>query len=57
MEKIGEVPSDYNTTEEAGPLGNKPLSFTDTTAMYGVRYLYTVQAWNEDNLGSSRPEP
>lgn len=56
-EKIGEVPSDYNTTEEAGPLGNKPLSFTDTTAMYGVRYLYTVQAWNEDNLGSSRPEP
>ena len=22
-----------------------------------IVYLYTVQAWNDDNLGSSRPEP
>jgi len=56
--KVGELPADYDTTEEAGALGLlEPLSFTDTTAMYGITYLYTVQAWNDDNLGSSRPEP
>lgn len=55
--KIGELPAESNV-EEAGPLGlTKPLSFTDSTARYGITYLYTVQAWNDDNLGSSRAEP
>lgn len=36
---------------------NTAFSFTDKTAQYGVLYLYTVQAWNDDNLGSTRPEP
>jgi hypothetical protein len=58
-EKIGEKPADYNTTEAVDPATGllKPLSYTDTTAQYGVYYLYTVQAWNDDNLGSARPEP
>jgi hypothetical protein len=56
--KIGELPSDYDTVEETGALDLlKPLSFTDSTARYGITYLYTVQAWNDDNLGSSRAEP
>ncbi len=58
-EKIGELPADYDTVEAVDPATGllKPLSFTDTTARYGITYLYTVQAWNDDNLGSSRPEP
>lgn len=57
--KVGEVPADEDTTETVDPATGllRPLSFIDTTARYGVRYLYTVQAWNDDNLGSSRPEP
>jgi PKD repeat protein len=57
--KVGELPADYDTTEAVDPATGllKPLSFIDTTARYGVKYLYTVQAWNDDNLGSSRPEP
>jgi len=57
--KIGELPADYDTNEAVDPATGllKPLSFTDTTARYGITYLYTVQAWNDDNLGSSRPEP
>lgn len=58
-EKIGEILADYTTTETVDPATGllKPLSFTDKTAQYGVLYLYTVQAWNDDNLGSTRPEP
>ena len=57
--KIGEVPADEDITETVDPATGllKPLSFIDTTARYGIKYLYTVQAWNDDNLGSSRPEP
>lgn len=57
--KVGEVPVEDDTAEEAeAALGLlEPLSFVDTTAEYGVIYLYTVQAWNDDDLGSSRPEP
>ena len=33
----------------------KPLSFIDETAEYGIAYLYTVQAWNDDNLGLGGP--
>ena len=57
--KVGELPSDYDTVEAVDPATGllKPLSFNDTTARYGITYLYTVQAWNDDNLGSSRPEP
>ncbi len=58
-EKIGELPAKYDTKEAVDPATGllKPLSYTDTTAQYGVYYLYTVQAWNDDNLGSTRPEP
>jgi hypothetical protein len=57
--KVGEIPADYDTVEAVDPATGllKPLSFNDTTARYGITYLYTVQAWNDDNLGSSRPEP
>jgi len=54
--KVGEVAADAETVDPATGLF-KPLSFTDTTAEYGVMYLYTVQAWNNDGLGSSRAEP
>ena len=60
---VGELPADFDTVEEVldpetglpGML--KPLSIIDETAEYGKMYLYTVQAWNDDNLGSTRPEP
>jgi PKD repeat protein len=57
--KVGELSADEDTTEAVDPATGllKPLSIIDTTARYGVKYLYTVQAWNDDNLGSSRPEP
>ncbi len=57
--KVGELPADFDTAEAVDPATGllKPLSFMDATAEYGVMYLYTVQAWNDDNLGSSRPEP
>lgn len=57
--KVGELQADEDTTETVDPATGllKPLSIIDTTARYGVTYLYTVQAWNDDNLGSSRPEP
>jgi PKD repeat protein len=35
----------------------KPLFIEDTKAQYGHRYLYTVRAWNDDDLGSAAPEP
>jgi hypothetical protein len=54
--KVGELPAAEQKVDPATGL-LKPLSITDTTAEYGVMYLYTVQAWNDDNLGSSRPEP
>lgn len=53
--KVGEIPATEQETDSTGLL--KPLSFIDETAEYGITYLYTVQAWNDDNLGSSRPEP
>ncbi|MCL2121162.1 MAG: hypothetical protein FWH28_02810, partial [Clostridiales bacterium] len=34
-----------------------PLSIEDKTAVYGHMYLYTVRAWNDDNLGSPASEP
>ncbi|HWR19946.1 MAG TPA: hypothetical protein VN608_10015 [Clostridia bacterium] len=55
-EKVGEVSAAEEIVDPATGL-LKPLSFTDTTAEYGVMYLYTVQAWNDDGLGSSRAEP
>lgn len=33
------------------------MSFFDETAVFGETYLYTVQAFNDDNLGSDRPDP
>ncbi|OQA73265.1 MAG: hypothetical protein BWY35_00654 [Firmicutes bacterium ADurb.Bin248] len=56
--KVGEMPA-VGAAEAVDPATGllKPLSFTDTTAEYGVMYLYTVQAWNDDNLGSTRAEP
>ena len=58
-EVVGELPADYDTAEAVDPATGllKPLSIMDTTAQYGVMYLYTVQAWNDDNLGSTRAEP
>ncbi len=53
--KLGEVPAAEQEVDPTGLL--KPLSFIDETAEYGITYLYTVQAWNDDNLGSGRPEP
>ena len=61
--EVGTLEADYDTTEdildpETGLPGMlKPLSIFDETAEYGKMYLYTVQAWNDDNLGSTRPEP
>ena len=54
--KLGEIPA---AEQEEDPTTGllKPLSFIDGTAEYGITYLYTVQAWNDDNLGSGRPEP
>lgn len=54
--KVGEVPAAAQAVDPATGL-LKPLSFTDTTAEYGIIYLYTVQAWNDDELGSTRAEP
>ncbi len=58
-EVIGELPVDEDTVEQVDPATGlkKPLSFIDHTAKYGITYLYTVQAWNDDNLGSTRAEP
>ncbi len=58
-EAVGELPADYDTVEAVDPATGllKPLSIIDSSAEYGVRYLYTVQAWNDDDLGSCRPEP
>lgn len=58
-EKIGEVPVDEDTEEKVhGQTGLvEPLNFLDKNAEYGTTYLYSVQAWNDDNLGSTRPEP
>jgi len=33
------------------------FSYVDTDVKFGETYLYTVQAFSEDNLGSTRPEP
>lgn len=33
------------------------FSYIDTDVEFGETYLYTVQAFSEDNLGSTRPEP
>jgi len=33
------------------------FSFTDTDVEFGDTYMYTVQAWNDDELASERPEP
>ncbi len=69
-ENIGELRVDYETGAVLDPnTGNpvdpvdpatgllKPLYFIDPTPQYGIMYLYTVQAWNDDGLGSTRPEP
>lgn len=49
--KVGEVvvPKGQDST------GKK--TFYDDTAVFGNTYLYTVQAVNDDNLSSDRPEP
>ncbi len=58
-EKIGELPVDEDTEEEVDPQTGlkKPLQIIDYDAKYGTHYLYTVQAWNDDELGSTKPEP
>ena len=33
------------------------FSFIDTDVEFGDTYMYTVQAWNDDELASERPEP
>ena len=57
--KIAEIPVDEDTEElvDPGTGLKKPLSVIDYDARYGTHYLYTVQAWNDDELGSTRPEP
>jgi hypothetical protein len=57
--KIGELLVDDDTTEHVDPETGlkKPLSIIDYDAKYGTHYLYTVQAWNDDELGSTRAEP
>lgn len=57
--KIGELPVDEDTVEQVDSATGlkKPLFITDHDAKYGTHYLYTVQAWNDDELGSTRPEP
>ena len=42
------------------PLGEDStgvFSFTDTDVEFGDTYMYTVQAYNDDDLASERPEP
>ncbi|MDI9470747.1 MAG: hypothetical protein QM296_11175 [Bacillota bacterium] len=58
-EKVGELPVDEDTQEEVDPQTGlkKPLQIIDYNAKYGTHYLYTVQAWNDDELGSTKPEP
>ncbi|MGI6072388.1 MAG: hypothetical protein ACOX75_05185 [Lachnospiraceae bacterium] len=58
-EKIGELPVEEDTEEQIDPDTGlkKSLSITDYDVKYGTHYLYTVQAWNDDELGSTRPEP
>lgn len=58
-EKIAELPVDEDTEEMVDPATGllKPLSIIDRDAKFGTKYLYTVQAWNDDELGSTRPEP
>jgi hypothetical protein len=48
--KIGEltIPQGEESTGE--------LQFYDKKAVFGETYLYKVQAWNDDNLGSERSE-
>lgn len=50
-EKLGEIeiPLGEDSTGEK--------NFFDKTAVFGETYYYTVQAWNDDNLGSNRPDP
>lgn len=50
-EKLGEIeiPLGEDSTGEK--------NFFDKTAIFGETYYYTVQAWNDDNLGSNRPDP
>ncbi len=50
-EKAGEVA----VMPGEDPTGEK--SFLDHTAKIGKTYYYTVQALNDDNLGSDMPEP
>ncbi len=49
--KVGEV----NIAQ--GEESSGELSFADSDVLFGNTYLYTVQAWNDDNLGSNKPEP
>lgn len=57
--KVGELAVEEDTAEQIDSATGlkKPLSITDYDAQYGKHYLYTVQAWNDDELGSARPEP
>lgn len=56
--KLGEIPAASEDEIQAeGGVFYKPLSFKDESAKFGTTYLYTVQAWNDDNLGSLKPEP
>jgi len=50
-EKVGEIeiPLGEDSTGEK--------NYFDKTATFGETYYYTVQAWNDDNLGSNRPDP
>jgi len=49
--KVGEI----TIPRGEDPTGKK--TFYDETAVFGCTYLYTVQAVNDDNLHSDRPEP
>ena len=59
-DEVGVLPVTEDTVEssEGNNIGLlKPLFIEDTTAKYGHRYLYTVRAWNDDDLGSMASEP
>lgn len=49
-EKIDEIKANPNHAD------GEPVTYVDTTAVFGNKYLYTVSAANED-LESTRPEP
>jgi len=47
----------YEVTIPLGEESTGVFSFTDSDVEFGDTYMYTVQAFNDDDLSSERPEP